>query len=243
MSETPTLADLHERLTARFRPDELEEKPGRGTGKLTYMTAEAVIRRLNEVARPGNWSTAIRGYDPATGAVHYALTILGVTMEDFGDPNNPMHGDKGVGGQAYKESCTDGLKRCARLFGIGLYLWDEKVSIAAERQREGAAGQQRNGTAAASQARPFNDRVQEPPASTPPTTAGSRPDVVVIDGIECAKKQSASGATYYETFESCLKHPSQHFIAKVNREDQLSPFVHKDGNDWCRMPAKVVQTA
>lgn len=145
MSET-TWADIAPHLRAPFRDDEIEHKPAKGgSGKtLPYVKAPAIMDRLDAVVGPGNWSVDAGVADAETGTVRVTLTIFGVSMTDFGDSNNPK---SSVGGQAFKESASDGLKRAARLFGIGRYLWQGgKAQPSPQRPSAQAAQQQQQPT-------------------------------------------------------------------------------------------------
>lgn len=106
-------------------PLESEEYLPRGGGKdgqakaaqgMVYAGAEAVIARLNDTVGPHGWTFTSELIPSERSLVVYGrLTVLGATQEDFGEA--------GKEGEPFKAARTDALKRCARNFGIGLYLW------------------------------------------------------------------------------------------------------------------------
>lgn len=111
-------------------------------GGTRHDTAQ-IIRHLNQVLGEGNWSRRVVEHGVDTHEA-WALTELQaalwieddegilerhtVTFQDFGiqalrcDPPISL-------GQARQLAVADGLARCARLLGVGLYLWEGETAI------------------------------------------------------------------------------------------------------------------
>lgn len=85
---------------------------------LAYITARAVMDRLDAVVGPDNWSFDFTPLLIENGDVKLAkgsITIEGVTKHDIGDASN-IDPSKGC--------ISDALKRAAVHWGIGRYLYD-----------------------------------------------------------------------------------------------------------------------
>lgn len=121
------IEDLRRALCNPFDPAELEWKPAnmkQGTTKspaLAYLTARAVMDRLDRVLGPAGWATEYRELRLGDAvAVECALSIRfpgtpgWVTRRDVCEPSN-IEGVKG----AY----SGALKRAAVQFGVGRYLY------------------------------------------------------------------------------------------------------------------------
>lgn len=123
------LTDIFEALAAPFDPLEVEWRPGRGGTKQPYLTARAVIDRLNEVLTPLGWSDQyeiIREGEKTVG-IKCTLTVhingYTVSKSDIGAPRD--YGDKPnpADPYGYKSGCSDALKRAAVHLGVGTYLY------------------------------------------------------------------------------------------------------------------------
>lgn len=93
-----------------------------------YISRADVINRLNNVC-PDDWHFQVQMISkPDTGGwvAKGTLTILGVTREDFGMPNNADHFDPP------KAAASDALKRCASQFGFAIELYGDDYENAAE---------------------------------------------------------------------------------------------------------------
>jgi hypothetical protein len=124
----------------RQRIGEVRQVDGRD-----YHDGAQVIRWLNHTLLEGNWSqriidhgrdgdhelwvlvelTAILWTEDDDGV----LTPQTVVMQEFGSHKIEFRRGTQVPtsiGNNRKAAVTDGLKRCARLLGIGLYLWDHE---------------------------------------------------------------------------------------------------------------------
>jgi hypothetical protein len=118
-----TTDDLADRLAEPFDPSELSWKPGAVSGNrclaLAYVTARAVMDRLDAVVGVAGWQDAYKVL--ADGCVmcrlHVQLGDRWVTKVDVGSPSEqPDDGDK------TKAAFSDALKRAAVKFGLGRYL-------------------------------------------------------------------------------------------------------------------------
>jgi hypothetical protein len=106
-------------LGAAFPDDEIEFLPratsgGKALG-LAYIDARSVMRRLDAVVGPGNWSFDFDVLAPDGKMVKGKLTVLGVTKCDAGEA--------GGEDEPLKSAVSDALKRTAVHFGIGRYLY------------------------------------------------------------------------------------------------------------------------
>lgn len=115
--------ELFEALSRPFAKDEVRHRP-QGTRQIAYVTARAVMRRLDEVAGPENW------WDEYLPMEHSVLCKLTLRLPDGemltkcdagGYAVMPDHGDDD------KSGYSDSFKRAAVKFGIGRYLYGEGV--------------------------------------------------------------------------------------------------------------------
>lgn len=106
-------------LAAPFGEEELEFLPrGQANGKalaLPYIDARSVMRRLDEVVGPANWSFDFDLLSDDGKRVRGRLTVCGVTKCDAGEA--------GPEDEPLKAAVSDALKRCAVHFGVGRYLY------------------------------------------------------------------------------------------------------------------------
>lgn len=111
--------EVTEALGAAFPEDEVEFLPrGFYNGKaraLAYIDARSVMRRLDAVVGPGNWSFDFDVMSPDCKMVKGRLTVLGVTKCDAGEA--------AAEDEVLKSAVSDALKRCGVHFGIGRYLY------------------------------------------------------------------------------------------------------------------------
>lgn len=222
------LAQVAAQLTAPFPESDIETKPGKGGAKLRYVKAPAIIRRLNSVVGAGNWSVDVAVADADSGAVRTTLTILGVAMADFGDSNNPKGGERGVGAQVFKEAASDGLKRAARLFGIGLELWEGGATTTTPVPSPAASGRAVRPVTPAAQgqgARNFEERVRDP-VNMPSEPRGK---AVELDGVRCTTEKTQKGQAY-KSVGTCSEHPGKHFWSRLNEQGRLLRWSHAVGD-------------
>lgn len=112
------------RLAEPFPQEEVEFRPGAVAGAralpLAYLTARAVMNRLDDVLGVAGWQD--KYVELSDGCVRCCLRCrLGgewVLKQDVGGPSDqPDKGDK------HKSAYSDALKRAAVKFGIGRYLY------------------------------------------------------------------------------------------------------------------------
>lgn len=125
MEETGWTPEVMQRLLAPLPAESVDflprggEKKDRGTPRrcaaMAYCDAATVIARLNDVCG-SDWSfeTEIVHLNSAV-VMRGKLTLCGVTREDYGEARGES--------EPYKSAWSDALKRTARSFGVGLYLW------------------------------------------------------------------------------------------------------------------------
>jgi hypothetical protein len=111
--------EITEALAAPFAEDEVDFLPrGSVNGRaraLPYIDARSVMRRLDAVVGPGNWSFDFDLLSTTGKMVKGKLTVLGVTKHDAGESSDE--------GEALKSAVSDAIKRTAVHFGIGRYLY------------------------------------------------------------------------------------------------------------------------
>ena len=119
MSLKPETAAI---LCRPFTAEECSTRPGAGGRTLTYVDQLHVIQRLNEAFGIGGWSwTAASSIDHDKVLVQGHLSIDN-GPQHFGCSIEPLKNDAE---KAVKTADTDALKRAARLFGVGLHLYDK----------------------------------------------------------------------------------------------------------------------
>jgi len=111
------------RLYTPFKPSEHEVREGSTRGRVlwfTYITRQAIIRRLDEVF-PGEWTFEILEIRHADGYTNVTarLTIRGMPREYNGGNSGSFRDEN-----EEKAAVTDAFKRVASMWGIGLYLAD-----------------------------------------------------------------------------------------------------------------------
>lgn len=134
-STEPELTQMERMLQTLMRPfppNEIKERSGGGGTKLKYVSGASVIKRLIE-ATGGNYSTrliqqqflTIGGKDAMLVVVELEIPNLG-SKQGFGVQ---ILNERG-GEDLYKGAFTDGLKKAATQFGVGLELYeDEDTSL------------------------------------------------------------------------------------------------------------------
>ena len=120
------MSDAQEILRRKFTTEQCETRKGPGGFTLTYVAHFAVIDRLIEAVGIGNFQWKISGWAVADNMV----TVQGDLTRGLGER---WVTNSGVSTEALKgdlEKCTktadtDAMKRAARLFGVGLHLYDK----------------------------------------------------------------------------------------------------------------------
>ncbi len=127
--------DIINQLSRPFDKSELRSRPGQGGMTFTYADASAVISRLNEVLG-GAWDFEAELVQPQPAVVKGTLVIHfpdgSVSRRvDYGYPNGERDQEP------VKSAQSDALRRCARMVGVGLYLYSRtpgsKAAPAAEK--------------------------------------------------------------------------------------------------------------
>ncbi len=130
------MSEIYEQLTAKFDETYPLKK---GDTVLDYLTLEQIVTRLNTVLGVDGWDFIIRGAGQdehhcwVQGQLRAYFATRDVTREQFGECSIT----RGMAaGDARKGACSDALKKCASLIGVGLYL-----SSKAERETAAPAAQ------------------------------------------------------------------------------------------------------
>jgi len=123
-----------ELLEKPFEPGQVKQRVGTFGSTLDYIEGHAVIRRLNE-AFDGKWSFEILEHrileEKDEVIVLGKLAADGVVKTQFGSSRITRAKETGEIisiADDMKAAGTDSLKKCATLFGVGLYLYQEKGS-------------------------------------------------------------------------------------------------------------------
>ena len=111
-------------LFAKFESEALKTRKGPGGRELTYVTARTVMNRLDDVVGPENWWDV---YEHTDKGLVCGLTIRLpdgslVTKEDGAAFSEPEGED-----DIYKACCSEAFKRAAVKFGVGRYLYRDRV--------------------------------------------------------------------------------------------------------------------
>lgn len=110
----------YEILTRPFPREAIKQRKGSGGMVLSYLEAHAVIRRLVE-ATGNNYGFRVLAVD-----VQDALVTATVELEIAGSKRQQVGSQRMNGGNnddAIKAAISDGLKKAATLFGVGLELY------------------------------------------------------------------------------------------------------------------------
>lgn len=122
---------IMETLQRPFTAAECESRQGPGGRALTYVSHFSVVNRLIEACGgPGGFGWRITSVQITDGMVcvtgDLSVIIAGDTCINSGTSIEPLQGDIE---KAIKTCDTDAMKRAARLFGVGLHLYDKSDSI------------------------------------------------------------------------------------------------------------------
>jgi len=134
-------------LQRPFTGAECEQRKGPGGRMLTYVSHHAVVARLMEACGgPGGFNWVIDSVQMTEKMVCVTGTLIvsiaGEQCRNSGTSIEPLSGDLE---KAVKTADTDALKRAARLFGVGLHLYDKSDDIHAQM---GGGGRRVSGRAA-----------------------------------------------------------------------------------------------
>ena len=114
-------------LEMEFDQSQLKTKTGTFGNQVSYLDGAAIIARLNE-AFESMWSFEVAEYKILDEEIVVLgkLTADGITKSQFGSTRITRHRDTGETvsiGDDLKAAGTDSIKKCATLFGVGLYLY------------------------------------------------------------------------------------------------------------------------
>lgn len=248
MSEQIDWAAIAAQLQAPFAASEVKQKKGRGGKQLSYIDARAVAARLDAVVGAGNWSfdwqpmviqRPERGVvwedqgwengvklppikkpapEPEVDAVCVAkgiLTIYGVSKADIGyaGPIEPN-----------KASISNALRRCAALWGIGRYLYDQEAPARSTAQ---------NGAQRPAQAQTAIRRESSAPSNGAAASKPSAPATAPSSGIVANDLTPAQKAR--QAFkELCAQYGAQPTVTQVKGlllQRQTTPDT-ASADDW-----------
>ena len=120
-------------LTAPFRKNQIKQRPGSFGATLSYVEGSAVIERLNQ-AFNHSWNFEILTVEINAEAgdvlAHVRIVAEGIIKEGYGSSQITHNRDSGEMvdlGSNIKAACTDGLKKAATLFGVGLNLYQTEA--------------------------------------------------------------------------------------------------------------------
>lgn len=130
-----------EKLAEPFPPECIKQREGRKGKMLDYVEAHKIVQRLNE-AFAGLWNFQVLERERMDKEVIVLgeLSAEGTTKQQFGSSDITFA--KGTQelvslGDDYKAAASDALKKCAAMFGVALYLYEEnkKSQKPAERKK------------------------------------------------------------------------------------------------------------
>jgi hypothetical protein len=114
-------------LTRPFPREALKTREGGGNKRLTYVEGHTVIRRLNEACGAEGWSFQImrEWAEDGGGGGTLLKALVELTLPGLGSRQHigvqKIRGNDGE--DIHKGAVTDGLKKAATLFGVGLELY------------------------------------------------------------------------------------------------------------------------
>jgi hypothetical protein len=129
--ETNMEESTRKSLSAPFPESQVKTRPGSfGHKTVQYVEASAIISRLSDVCQ-GDWSFTILSHEVLESGevlVHARLEALGVRKESFGRCASISKDGEVIRslGDCFKSAATESLKVCARLMGIGAYLYSDE---------------------------------------------------------------------------------------------------------------------
>ena len=119
-----------ELLLSPFPADVVQQRQGPGGRSFSYIPAEVMIRRLVDSGLeysfgqvPGSPPEIVQHSNGVNVMMYYGrlhIPALGLPMDDVGTAFIHANGNE----EQYKSAASDCLKRCARLYGIGLEMWE-----------------------------------------------------------------------------------------------------------------------
>ncbi|MEW6215893.1 MAG: Rad52/Rad22 family DNA repair protein [Nitrospirota bacterium] len=119
-------------LYRKFSPEQIKQRKGKGGRSFDYLETASVIDRLNEAFK-FKWKLAVTEMTATDAEIDCLITLTAfidgewVSKEQYGSQERDRKKD-GSGyvntlGDDKKAAVSDGLKKCATLFGIGHFLY------------------------------------------------------------------------------------------------------------------------
>lgn len=176
--------------------EQIKQRPGKGGMTFSYISADLVIRLLNE-AFEHRWSTSI-----VSNAMHDSTAVVGLELTVWDADGNSIHKQqfgscevgRGMGpGEAFKGAASDALKKAATLLGLGLELYEDSDETTAPPARLPQASPR---TAPPKPSSPPNASSTPPaPAATPKAPPAPRTPVPPKPGNPFANSSSTTTAS------------------------------------------------
>jgi hypothetical protein len=114
-------------LLSPFPADVVQQRAGPGGRSFSYIPVEVVVRRLVDSGLEWGFtrqdSEIVQHSNGVNVMLYYGtlnIPALGLPMSDVGSAFIHANGNE----EQYKSAASDCLKRCARLYGIGLEMWE-----------------------------------------------------------------------------------------------------------------------
>ena len=128
-----------ELLEKPFAPNEIKQRKGRNNKMMDYVEGHTVVQRLNDIF-DAEWKFTIQSHeireDLDQVIVLGKLNVPGAVRMQFGSSQLTRAKDSGkiiAVGEDLKSAATDALKKCATLFGVGLYLYRKDRKLGTSR--------------------------------------------------------------------------------------------------------------
>lgn len=211
MDSSKNTRDIYAELSKEF--DQVHEDD-RGGVKISYITGEQCVSRLNEVLGVAGWN--FRVLEHAVNTEADEIWTLGeltaeidgrtVTRQQFGSQKLKRSRSSGQIldiGFDLKAATTDALKKCASLIGVGLYLSHKESRAAVDNKRQAArSGSATRATAAASD----GDGLHDCSAKDCTRKVKDGPGIYAFDGVQLSGKDIliASAQEFKRIF--CMEH-------------------------------------
>lgn len=112
------------RLSAKFDAQDVKVRRGPGGRDLHYVTARTVMNRLDDVVGPENWYDI---YEHVPGGIMCQLTLRLPDGSLRTKMDGASFGDKEDEEDVHKTCYSEALKRAAVKFGVGRYLYRDRV--------------------------------------------------------------------------------------------------------------------
>ena len=166
--------ELSKKLTAEFSPDVIKTRAGRNR-TLSHAPTYVYVQRLIDT-RPLGYSTEIVSHEAFNGEaiIKMKFTLHGdqeISVEAIGGCKLPGEDGRGLGvADAFKGACSDALKKCLSLLGVGLHLYDNDPARGAAEDDHKPASRKKAASAGREKA---TKKAADKPA-TPPTAEDHR---------------------------------------------------------------------